>query len=743
LSAEILLRMAHRDRNEEQEMDLMTITRPARSALLGMAVLSLAACAAVVASSKAPSKASGWTAYEADAGSTHFSPLTQIDRQNVGSLRQAWLYPMVDVDLSVEPLVLGDQLIAVGEGYSIVAIDPGDGRELWRTAPNLAGRSIRGFSFWKSADGAQQRVIFVSGNYLKALDPATGRLIPDFEVDLREGLGRDPQRIRVSPATPGRIFENLIIVGSITGESYESPPGDVRAYDVLTGKPVWSFHTIPRPGDLGYDTWPADAWKTAGAANVWGGLSVDEGRGIAYFVTGSPAYDFYGADRKGDNLFGNSIVAVEARTGKYLWHFQTVHHDLWDYDLVAAPTLMTVSSKGKPVPAVAVATKHGFLFLFDRVTGKPLFPIEERPVPASDVPGEHASPTQPYSLLPPFARQSFTEADIDPALPEQEQRGFIARMRSARNEGLFTPPSLRGTVQMPGNHGGSNWGQQGADRDGRFFVVSFDLPAILQLREPPDARELAAIAAAGGRGAVLYAQSCALCHGPQLAGQAGAPALTGITQRLAYADLRTIIRGGRATMPAFPEIGDGDLSALIDFLKTDGRSTAPSAPGQPEVSERPALQSGTSPDGSIRYRSDFGQLVTSQGSAAIKPPWQTLTAYNLNTGQIIWKMPVGTMPGRSEPTGMPLVKGGLIVTASGLVFVASEADRKLHAYDSTSGRELWSGALPSHPRGGLVTYLHQGRQFIVVPAGFGGYPLTGGTPEQRAKNAYVAFALPQ
>jgi len=686
---------------------------------------------------------SDWPAFEADAGATHYSPLTQINRTNVKDVEQAWTYDLGAMAVSCEPLVLADRLIIVGKDKAIVALDPGNGQEIWRTASNMLTASIRGFSYWRSKDGSDERVFFPVGTSLKALDPRTGEIIRDFSIDLRQGLDRNPRDIRqIAPTSPGRVFENRIIVGSITGEGYESPPGDIRAFNVLTGRMDWIFHTIPRPGEKGHETWPRDAWTYAGAANNWGGMSIDEKRGILYFVTGSPVYDFYGADRKGDNLFGNSVVAVDVRTGKYRWHFQAVHHDLWDYDVVSSPTLTTVAHRGRKVPAVAVATKHGFLFVFDRVTGKPLFPIEERPVPASDVPGEHASPTQPFSSLPPFARQRFTEGDIDPALPADKRAALAARIRAARNDGLFTPPTLsRETLQMPGNHGGANWGQAAAGPNGRYFVASFDLPAFLRLSMPIDPQEAQRIAAATGRGAAVYAENCQMCHGADRAGAAGIPALTGNLPRMSEVDMRAVIRNGRTTMPGFPQLIAADLDALIGFLRADGKpaATLPPALTAGGVGGR-SPQAITSPDGSPRYRSGFNQV-----DLAISPPWQTLTSYDLNSGKILWQVPVGTIAGRGVPTGKAFTKGGLTITAGGLVLIATEADRKLHAYDSGSGAQLWARRLPSHPRGGIVTYMYRGRQYIVAPAGFGGTLATlvelPGTP--RGKNAYVAFALPE
>lgn len=410
---------------------------------LGALGLAWAAGRSIDSAPKAPTAQPSWSGFESGPASLHYSPLAQINRENVRSLALAWSHDLGDTDVSAEPLVLEDRLIIVGSGGDIVALEPQSGRELWRTSTDLDLRKLRGFAFWRSKDGCDARVLFAAGYSLRAIDPTNGKLIPGFNVDLREHLGRDPATIRsIAPTTPGRVFENLIILGSITGEGYNAAPGHIRAYDVLTGELAWIFHT--NPGEPGHDTWPPDAWRTAGGVNTWGGLSLDEQRGIVYVVTGSPTYDFYGVDRPGDNLYGNSIIALDARTGKRLWHFQTVHHDLWDYDLAASPVLVTIRRDGKEIPAVAVAGKTGFLYVFDRVSGEPIWPIVERPVPASDMPGERASPTQPFPTAPPpFARQRFTEADLDPELPKELRDSIIVRLRNARNEGMFTPPSLR------------------------------------------------------------------------------------------------------------------------------------------------------------------------------------------------------------------------------------------------------------------------------------------------------------
>ena len=289
---------------------------------------------------------------------------------------------------------------------------------------------------------------------------------------------------RIQTDSPGRVFEDLILLGSTPGEAYLSAPGDIRAYNVITGKLVWSFHTIPHPGEFGYDTWPKDAWKYSGGANTWGEITVDTKRGIAYFPTGSPTYDYYGADRIGANLFANSLVALDARTGKRLWHFQLVHHDLWDYDTTAAPQLLTVMHDGKSVDVVAQSSKQGFLYVFDRVTGKPLWPIEERPVPKSLMPGEQAWPTQPFPTAPPpFARQNISADDVNPyILTPDERAAWKKRIAAMRNEGLFTPPGLKETISMPGARGGSNWGSGAVNpTKGLMYLNTQDWPTIYKL----------------------------------------------------------------------------------------------------------------------------------------------------------------------------------------------------------------------------------------------------------------------
>src|SRR5689334_10571340 len=444
------------------------------------------------AAAQAQKPYTAWSDYGGSADSMQYSALARIDKSNVSRLELAWSYlaPGPAGRFAFSPLVVDGVMYVVGKDSAIVALDAATGKQIW-THPVEGKPTDRGFNYWESKDRSDRRLIFAANSYLQEINLKTGVTIPSFgndgRVDLRVGLGRDPKTIRnIQSGTPGRVFENLIILGSATGEGYGDPPGDLRAYDVITGKLVWTFHTVPHPGEFGYETWPKDAWKTTGGVNAWGELSIDEKRGIAYFPLGSPTYDLYGADRIGANLFGDSLLALDARTGKRLLHFQLVHHDLWDYDLTTAPKLMTIRRNGRNVDIVTQATKFGFLYVFDRITGQPIWPIEERPVPKSDVPGEEAWPTQPFpTQLPPFARHRFAPDDINPYVDAEEAASLKARLAGARSESVFTPPTLtRPFVVLPGQFGGANFGAVAANPEtATLFIRTEDLPTIHQLRE--------------------------------------------------------------------------------------------------------------------------------------------------------------------------------------------------------------------------------------------------------------------
>lgn len=432
-----------------------------------------------------------WSDYGGAPDAAQYSALSQINRSNVSHLEVAWTYSTGDDRrYFFNPVVADGVMYVLAKNNSFVALDAATGRVIWTHAaePGTTIITDRGINYWESKDRSERRLLFASNHFLCAIDARTGASIPSFgeggRVDLKEGLDRDPKAIKlVQSTTPGRVFEDLLILGSATNQGYGSAPGDIRAFNVRTGKLVWTFHTIPRPGEFGYDTWPKDAWKRVGGANVWSELSVDEKRGIVYAPTASAKYNFYGADRNGADLFADCLLALDARTGKRLWHFQMVHHDIWDYDDGTAPKLLTVRHDGKLVDVVAQVTKQGFVWVFDRVTGAPLWPIEERPVPRSDMPGEETWPTQPFPVKPPpFARQKFTVDDLSPFLSPEDRARFRDEILSARNEGLFTPPEQRGTVEMPGNNGGANWSGAAVDPpSGMLFVVSKDLPSILKL----------------------------------------------------------------------------------------------------------------------------------------------------------------------------------------------------------------------------------------------------------------------
>jgi quinoprotein glucose dehydrogenase len=588
-----------------------------------------------------------------------------------------------------------------------------------------------------------------------------------------------------SPGSPGKVWKNLVIMGSTTGEAFVSPPGDIRAYDVVTGKKVWQFHTVPLPGELGYDTWPKDAYKYIGGANNWGSMSVDDERGIVYVPTGSATYDFYGADRIGQDLFANCLIALDARTGKRLWHFQTVHHDLWDLDNVSAPQLVTVRHNGQRMDVVAHAGKTGFLYVFDRASGAPLWPIEEKPVPKSDVPGEQAWPTQPFPTKPaPFVRQSFTVDDVNQwlATPE-EYRAMRDRVSKARNEGMFTPPGFTDTISMPGNQGGSNWGTTAADpQKGMVFVVGVNQVAILKL-EDVKTRSLDASRENGGGVAMQagyqgYQQNCAACHAPNLQGGAapGAPSLIGVTDRMGEDAIKAIVTGGRGLMRPVPSISETELTAVINYLANfsaagrlasgRGREAAPSFPPGPVVARGVAPRPPVPPRsvgpfypgiggnaGNFPYPSDASSLpatryMTDYGVLAswTKPPYTTITAYDLNTGEIKWQVPNGDHPptiaaGGPANTGGLGARDGMVVTKGGLVFHAG-GDGKFRAYDEDTGKVLWTGTFSGSAPGVPVSYESKGRQFVVMTANHGGENgegPTGGAPA----SGMIAFALPK
>jgi quinoprotein glucose dehydrogenase len=689
-----------------------------------------------------------WSDYGGAPDSAQYSALKQINRSNVGKLKVAWSYPTGGHQhYFFNPIVVHGLMYVLAKNNSVVALDAATGRQVWEhpTDPRSQLITNRGINYWESADGADRRLLFSQDNFLQELDARTGQSISSFgkngRVDLREGLGRDPGGIvLVQSTTPGRVFENLLILGSATNQEYESAPGDIRAYNTRTGKLAWSFHTIPHPGEFGYDTWPKDAWKTIGGANAWGEMSVDEKRGIVYVPTGSPKYNFYGANRKGADLFGDCLLALDARTGKRIWHFQMVHHDIWDYDDATAPKLLTVQHNGHTVDAVAEVTKQGFLYVFDRVTGSPLWPVEERTVPKSDMRGEETWPTQPFPTNPPpFARQSFTAGDLSPFIDDPAERArWIDEIESARNKGLFTPPGLHNTVEMPGNNGGANWGSAAVDpANGTLYVTSKDLPAMLKL-EPEIALRIPRNGSLERQGLAVYEAKCRLCHHADLRGQPPTvPSLVDIRARLSREQVATLVTHGKGLMPAFPGLTKEDLARLTAFLFSDAPQASP---------QIPVTAAAVKP--TERYRSGFGFMITSSGLSPIKPPWTSLTAYDLNQGTIKWKIPLGEVPELAakgfKNTGSHYPKVGPVVTAGGLIFTGTR-DRKVRAFDEDTGQMLWETEVSEAMEGIPAVYEVGGREYIVFCAAAQAkilLPDSTGPAPQVKNGAYVAFALP-
>lgn len=729
------------------------------------ATLSLRHPSRIVDAAAATQRASStsWTAYGGSNSDAQYSALKQVDRTNAGQLQQVWFYPSGNNGFRYgsNPLVVDGVMFVYGKTNTVVALDATSGKEIWvydTHNPRLI--SHRGMTYWESKDRSDRRVLFSMNNQLHALDARTGKDIASFgkdgAVDLREGVGRDPSSIRqIQSNTPGRVFENLYITGSATGEEYESPPGDLRAFDVITGKLVWQFHTVPHPGEMGYDTWPKDAYKYVGGTNNWGEFSIDEKRGIVYFPLGSPTYDFYGADRLGANLFSDCLLALDARTGKYIWHFQTTHHDLWDYDLETGPKLMTIQHDGKMVDVVVQAGKNGFVYVFDRANGKPIWPIEERPVPKSDVPGEESWPTQPFPThIPPFARQKFTADMVNPYIADPKERETIKKqVEAARQEGIFTPPSLGTTMETPGNNGGGNWGSGAVDpATNTFYVVSKDAPSLLHLETKPPKRQIPG--SPENQGLVVYMQNCQSCHTASRKGQPPAiPSLEGVIERAGAERVREAVHNGLAPMPAFPDLDSADVDHLIAYLETPEKANL-----APDVLARIMAPPATTPrlgPGGRRYWTGYGYMNSSEGLAAISPPWSSLTAYDMNKGEIKWQIPLGEVTELAEKgirnTGSYWPRGGAVITGGGLIVVGTRSDAKLHIYDKDTGKQISEIQMPAGPEGIPTIYEVNGREYIAISARLNSDKVVGDQPKPGINPAgateqtqgYYTYALPE
>jgi quinoprotein glucose dehydrogenase len=674
-----------------------------------------------------------WRAYGGGPENIHYSTLDQINRSNVHKLEVAWSFDTGDgaasYDMECNPIIVHGLLFGSTPKLRVIALEADTGKLRWSFNPNetkvvSVDRHHRGVAYWE--DGKDRRIYFVASHFLHALDASTGRLVAEFgkggRVDLREGLGRDLEEISITATTPGVVYKDLFILGSAVSEELPSSPGYIRAYDLRSGKLRWTFHTIPNPGEFGYETWPKEAWKHTGGANNWGGMCLDENRGLVFAPTGSAAFDFYGPDRVGDNLFANSLVALKADTGKRVWHFQAVKHDLWDRDFPTAPSLVTIKRDGRMIDAVAQITKSGHAFVFERETGKPLFPIEYRKVAASDVEGEITAETQPFPLKPPpFARQEFTEEIVTRRTPEAH-RAVLEQLRKVRSAGQFVPPSLQGTVVFPGFDGGGEWGGASFDPETElFYVNSNEMAWVLRLvprpvqKSPSSARD-------------LYLRHCSSCHREDLQGNPPEfPALIGIGKRLQESEITVVIRQGRGRMPAFSRLPIQNVRAISRYLST-GQDTQLST----ELSD-PGL-----PD--LKYTIDgYNKFLDPEGYPAIEPPWGTLNAINLGTGEIVWKIPLGEFPELAEKgmrnTGSENY-GGSVVTAGGLLFIgATTHDKKFRAFDKLTGKLLWEKTLPADGNATPATYEIAGRQYVVIAAG-------GGKWGQPAGGSFVAFALP-
>jgi quinoprotein glucose dehydrogenase len=677
-----------------------------------------------------------WESYLGDNAASQYSSLDQINRENVHRLEVAWTFSTGDLiegvrtEIQVNPIVVDGVLYGTTPLKKAFALDAGTGELLWMFDPfkgeEPRARGVnRGVAYWSDGEG-DRRIYYVAGVRLYSINADTGEPADDFgengSLDFVVGLDRDGLNVQVTATSPGIVYEDLLIHGS---RVFNRAPGHIRAFNTRTGQIEWIFRTIPYPGDYGYDTWPDGAWTRVGNANSWPGMSLDEERGIVYVPTASPGHDFYGGDRLGRNLFGTSLLALDAATGELIWHYQFVRHDVWDYDPPAAPNLVTIRRGGRRVDAVAQVTKTGYIFVFDRETGEPLFPIGEMEAPPSDLRGEETWPTQPAPVKPkPFVRQRFTEDDVSDITPGAHAQ-LLGRYREIRTAHMWDPPSVEGTLIFPGFDGGAEWGGAAFDPStGILYVNANEMPWILEMLPLEDEEE--SPVSAGER---IYALNCALCHGANRTGdpRGGLPELVDIGQRRDDHDIERAIREGQGAMPGFGHLSDEEVGLLIAFLKDP--DAEPVEPVQIDMARAPGV--------SYTF-TGYNRWLDPAGYPAVKPPWGTLNAIDLNTGEFVWTTTLGEfeeLTARGIPPTGTENYGGPVVTAGGLLFIGASQDERFRAFDKDTGEILWETELPAGGYATPSTYEIDGRQYVVIAAG-------GGKMGTASGDAYIAFALP-
>ncbi len=696
---------------------------------------------------RATDKYSRWEVYGGSKENIHYSSLVQIDTSNVKNLQIAWIYHTQDADtinnsqIQCNPIIVDSVLYGTSPQLKLFAIDAATGKQKWVFNPvdsignkktTFILNNIRGITYW--TDGTNKRIFYTAGSNLFCINALNGKPDQNFgvdgKIDLHDGLDRDVKDLFVTATSPGIIYKNLIIMGSRVDEGPVAAPGHIRAFDVHTGKRKWIFHTIPYPGETGYETWDnEEAYKHTGGVNAWSGFSLDEKKGIVFAGTGSASFDFYGGKRTGNNLFANCVLALDAATGKYIWHFQTIHHDVWDRDLPTAPILVTIKKNNKNIEAVAQVTKTGFVFLFERISGKPIYPIEGKPVPTeTDLFGEKLSPTQPFPTLPkPFVRQVFTELELNNLLPDSSLRQLKAKLNDYKTGNMFSPPSKQGTVFLPGLDGGAEWGGPAFDpATGLLYVNANEMAWLITIVDIKDkAVTNENYHDAGKR---LYQSKCMSCHAPNRQGGGNNPSLVNINRKLKEEELYQLISSGRRMMPAFKQLSLEEKKAIgafvldIDSLKR-------------KKFKMPVNVSDTFTK--VPYNiSGYNKFLSKEGLPALRPPWGTLNAIDLQTGNLVWKETLGddaTFAKQGIHTGTENY-GGAVVTAGGLLFIAATKDGKFRAYNKRTGKLLWQTDLPAAGFATPSIYEVNGKQYVVIACG-------GGKLKTTSSDVYIAFAL--